>query len=567
VGHIGRIFSLAFSPDSKTLASGSTDKNIILWDVDTGKRRDQSQLVGHVDGVYSLAFSPKPTGALLASGNGDGTVTLWDVPPTKWLGRPVVYAESLPRTQVMSVAFTRNGKTLASGGSDLVLWEVSTGEKRSVAVPFGSTAESVAFSPDDKTLAAGSMNNDISLWDVETMKPPRPPLKGHTDWVSSVAFSPDGKTLASGSADKTTVLWNVSTGQREILPLNHTEIVSSVVFSPDGKILASGSWDDTIILWDIDNHKILYTLENGPEDGAVYSLAFSPNGRTLASGNDDSISFWNTSNGQRSGSTLHKHGGAVKSVAYSFDGRMLASASDDKTIILWDTATNSPLGSPLRESNAPVYSVAFSPDGKLLASGGAMAEARDNWPLILWDMDFESWERRACEIVNRNFIDTSDQKEWSQYFPNQDYRATCAIGAIREADADAMKQDDKKASAAFSQAVTIGLHSSDAAINNRICWYGSIDGFPSVVKPACDRAVALAATTDDKNNFGDSRGVALAMTGHYDEAIQAFERFVKWSQDRNDLKESRRRRETWIQELQAGRNPIDQKTRRELRVE
>ncbi|NET74532.1 MAG: WD40 repeat domain-containing protein, partial [Sphaerospermopsis sp. SIO1G2] len=110
---------------------------------------------------------------------------------------------------------------------------------------------SVIYNPDGKTLASGSYDETIKLWNVETGKEIRT-FKGHNDPVTSVIYNPDGKILASGSRDKTIKLWDIETGQ-EILSLSgHNSDVSSVSFSPDGKTLASGSEDKTIKLWNFD---------------------------------------------------------------------------------------------------------------------------------------------------------------------------------------------------------------------------------------------------------------------------------------------------------------------------
>lgn len=564
--HIDRVFSLAFSPDGKMLASGSTDKEILLWDIPSGKRMDDLRLSGHSEGVYSLAFLKAPNGATLASGNADGTVTLWDIPSTKWLGRPLDIEQQV-RRQVRNVAFTPDGKILVSGGVGLFLWDVATGKLQSTLLKTTASpmVTSVAISPDGKMLASGGMEKIIRLWDVASGKPSEPAfLSGLSDQNTSLAFSPspDAAILAAGSSDGSVTLWDLKTGKGEPLPKMHTERVSSLAFSPDGKQLVSGSWDRNVILWDVSNRQRLETLVNEADD-YVYSVAFSPNGEFFASANGDSIEIWKVSSRKQYGPLLSRHRGTVWSVAFSPDSSTVASAGDDSTIRLWDVRTSLPIGSPLKEPNAPVYSVAFSPDGKLLASGGSMSKNRNNWPLILWDVDYESWQRRACDLVNRNFSDS----EWQYYFPHQKtLRVTCAIGAVREADAHAVRGEDQKASAVFAQAVSAAAFSKDAEINNRVCWYGSLDGFAGMVLPSCEQAVKLAKP-DQAGFIHDSRGVALAMTGHYPEAAREFEQYVEWAKGKAEYKEQSRRREAWISELKSGRNPFDQATLKALRIE
>ncbi|MBE9058204.1 PD40 domain-containing protein [Sphaerospermopsis sp. LEGE 08334] len=112
----------------------------------------------------------------------------------------------------------------------------------------GAVSTHKAFSPDGKTLASGSLDNTIKLWDVATGVSIAT-LTGHSSSVNSVAFSPDGQTLVSGSWDKTIKLWDVATGVSIATLTGHSSSVRSVAFSPDGKTLASGSGDRTIKIW------------------------------------------------------------------------------------------------------------------------------------------------------------------------------------------------------------------------------------------------------------------------------------------------------------------------------
>ena len=163
-------------------------------------------------------------------------------------------------------------------------------------------------------------------------------LGGHPDFVYSVAFSPDGKTLASGSGDNTIKLWDVPTGKEQATLKGHTGWVTSVAFSPDGKTLASGSWDKTIKLWDVATGKELATLQG--HTSFVLSVAFSPDGKTLASASGDkTIKLWDVADGQGDRPPSRDTRTGFSCVAFSPDGKTLASGSVDKTIKLWDVAT------------------------------------------------------------------------------------------------------------------------------------------------------------------------------------------------------------------------------------
>ncbi|KAJ6024792.1 hypothetical protein N7540_005589 [Penicillium herquei] len=261
---------------------------------------------------------------------------------------------------------------------------------------------SVAFSPDGLTLASGSRDNTIKLWDTATGTQ-RQTLEGHSNWVHSVAFSPDGLTLASGSRDKTIKLWDTATGtQRQTLE-GHSSWVNSVAFSPDGLTLASGSYDNTIKLWDTATGTQRQTLEG--HSSLVHSVAFSPDGLTLASGSyDNTIKLWDTTTGTQR-QTLEGHSSLVHSVAFSPDGLTLASGSYDNTIKLWDTATGTQRQT-LEGHSSLVHSVAFSPDKPTPALEKAFRDAQisleSNWirlggENLLWlPVEYRSF---ACQAV------------------------------------------------------------------------------------------------------------------------------------------------------------------------
>jgi WD40 repeat protein len=305
------------TPKVETLTPSSTEKTLQL----------QQTLTGHSDSVWSVAYSPN--GQTLASGSWDNTIKLWNVKTGNLLQTLTGHSKD-----INSVAYSPDGQTLASASNDntIKLWNVKTGNLLQTLEGHSYSVNSVAYSPDGQTLASGSDDNTIKVWNVKTGKLLQA-LTGHSDSVWSVAYSPDGQTLASGSGDTTIKIWDVKTGNLLQTLEGHSSWVNSVTYSPDGQTLASGSEGKTIKLWNVKTGKLLQTLEGHSK--SVYSVAYSPDGQTLASGSgDDTIKLWNVPTGNLL-QTLTGHYILVWSVAYSPDGQTLASGSSDKTIKIW----------------------------------------------------------------------------------------------------------------------------------------------------------------------------------------------------------------------------------------
>lgn len=316
-GYKGNVNSIAFSPDSKTLAGGDENGNLIFWDASSGLKNFSLETGSNITGVN---YSPSESGLFVYTSH-NGEVTIMEA-ATKEIIKNfrkddyAYYAAFSPDGKILAVAFTREpGEKDKDKGIRINyfvdLHETSKFERikglrltktsDSDGELFGSTlfetyrfnSFNCEFSRDGSYIAAGSMGKNIPIYSFDYKKF-APPYRGHSKRVFFVTFSPDGNYLASASKDETAKIWNVVSGGTILTLKGHTGDVNSASFSSDSKYLATASDDETVKIWDVKTTKLVATLSGFNAD--VITVKFSPDGKYLAAaGGNEKILVWETS--------------------------------------------------------------------------------------------------------------------------------------------------------------------------------------------------------------------------------------------------------------------------------
>ena len=371
------IVAVATSLNGTFWAAGSRRGEVWVWEAASQTLHRAWQ--AHTDNIYALAFSPD--GRTLASGSWDGAIKLWDMEGGALLWK------NWSTDSIERLAFAPDGRTLASGGDDATvrLWDAKLGTHLQTLTGHSGPVYALAWSPDGSLLASGGFDMQIRLWEMQEVQPETSArmLTGHTDWVLALAFAPDGRTLASGSFDRTVNLWDMDSRRVRETLTGHTNLVHATAWSPDGRLVASCGFDKTIWIWDVERRSYRTALHG--HTAAVFAIAFTPDSRSLLSGSDDAtLRVWDMESGQCV-HIMQSYAVLLYEIAWSHDGSRLASAGSDRLVIIWDMAARMP---PRVLHGHPwfVFGVAWSPDDRLLASSG-------------WDDTVRIWDASTGSIV------------------------------------------------------------------------------------------------------------------------------------------------------------------------
>jgi WD40 repeat protein/uncharacterized caspase-like protein len=416
-GHTEEVTRVVFDADGKMLVSMSLSA-IKFWEITSGKE------IGAVTernmGAYSMAYDSNTN--QLAIGCVDSIIKLWD---TRSNNKPrILRGYAYPAKFIAFSPDGRTLASSRLDG--VRIWDGENGSNMRVIVPsLGASVRSIAFSPDSQWLAIGTNFQKefadfpdsikkqlgieetvptIKIYAVQTSKLVRT-IRAHEEGIYALAFSPDGKIIASGSVDKAIKLWDSETGAELRTLTGHTAKITSLAFRYDGKVLASGSDDKAIKVWETETGKELRTLAAHTHE--VNSLAFSPDGKTLASGSFLVAALWDADSGQQI-REFKGHTNMVTGLAFSRDGKQLATAGFDNLIKLWDVESGGLLQT-LRGHSNTVTSVAFSPVDNLLASASFDANIK------IWD------QTSGSEIVS---LVALGDKDWAVVAPEGRFDAS-----------------------------------------------------------------------------------------------------------------------------------------------
>jgi WD40 repeat protein/DNA-binding SARP family transcriptional activator len=366
----------ALAPHQSLAAFGHTDGSVTFFDLTTGKKARPSKRTG--SNVDSLSFSAD--GKTLATGDDDGSIGIWDV-GAKALSD--VYKGHAAETN--AVTFSPDGRTLYSGSYDgsTIAWDVSGTRRlgRAFAIAPDANNWSSDISTDGSMFAVSPGPNEAELWSAATRTIVRH-LRASFGDPHDVHFSPDG-TLLGVAGSKYAVVWDVRTGRITktfSVGTGQTRGSNAVAFSPDSRVMAVADTGNAIGLYDLRTGEPTTKLPG--DDGTPLAIRFSPDGTLLASATlSGNVDLWDVASGKLWARVSNGSDGAYDStVSFSPDGKLLAIGDTAGNVVIWDVTKHRPVGSPLAGQIVSVNSVDFDRSGQMLVTMSSDGNLR------LWDV-------------------------------------------------------------------------------------------------------------------------------------------------------------------------------------
>jgi WD40 repeat protein len=357
-GHSEEVTSVCYSPDGKKILSGSVDRTLKEWSVESGECLQT--FAGHSHWVKSVCYSPD--GEKVLSGAIDETIKEWSVISGECLQTLVGHSKN-----VTSVCYSPDGEKILSGAEDKTVkeWSVFSGECLQTFAEHSEEVTSVCYSPDGKKILSGSKDGTLKEWSVENGLCLQT-FAGHSGEVASICYSPDGKKVLSGSSDGTLKEWIIANGLCMQTITGDLGQIRSVCYSPDGEKILSGAIDGTVKEWLIVSGECTQTFVG--HSAWINSVCYSPDGKKVLSGsNDYTLKEWTVATGECL-QTFAGYSERVRSVCYSPDGTKMLSGSYDKTMKEWAVASKECLQIFAGHSSG-IESVCYSPDGGKVLSG------------------------------------------------------------------------------------------------------------------------------------------------------------------------------------------------------
>ena len=358
--------AIAITPDGTRVISDLFDKNLKVWDLDTGD--EILTLTGHADWVNAVAITPDGKQAVSASR--DRTLKVWDLDTGDEILTLTGHAD-----WVNAVAITPDGKQAVSASRDrtLKVWDLDTSHEILTLAGHYSSVNAVAITPNAQQVISASggkvfsQDNSLKIWDLATGKEIKT-LTGSAASVTTLAITPDGRQIVSGSGDSTLKVWDLTTGEEVRTLTGHSSIVTAIAFNPDGQRIASVSFDKSIKIWNLASANNVFKLEQQHQT-IVTAVAISLDGkRAVSSSLDGTLKVWNLATGKRL--SVFSYPCFVFAVAIAPNSKQaFASVSTCGELKAFDLTTDREILVSIPKNIIGVTAIAITPDGHQLLCG------------------------------------------------------------------------------------------------------------------------------------------------------------------------------------------------------